>query len=438
MVVVNTRTSETSSEVGIIASTTQTQGQQPLEADVNIVATVNNDNDTVTLRSVTISTRQKVVNDGANILQIFPASGDDLGNGTNNSVTLGVNDSVEFIGIDSTTWNKDTGTQNVSSVQKDATLTAQAEMSYDTTKETLEIKGTVNTLQVGQEQCIFVKNVSGGTLDAGTVININGYDSVSDAYEVVKSIADTIENADVSGVIANDLLNNATGLATTFGRVDNIDTSSFTEGEAVFLSPTVLGTFTATKPAAIPIQVGHVGRVNASTGFVQIELIVLAPSIRGTFSDSADQTYTINVSKAINFDTNDVLEGITHSTSVDNEEITFDSAGVYIIAVEPQYSRTSGGGTNALNMYIQKSTDGGTTFVNIVNSNIKVTVASASEEAVTSLTQQLKVNATDIIRIMIQVENANLILDAFAAFGSGDNAVPVTPSVIMNIHRIGD
>jgi len=267
-----------------------------------------------------------------------------------------------------------TPTVPATSVQKDATLTNQGDMSYDSVKETLEIKGTNNTLQVGQEMYVYVRNESGGTLNEGDVVHIDSYDVTSDAFLVLKSIADTVENADVSGVVTTTMVNNSNGLITPFGRVNDLNTSSFTEGEPVYLSTTVAGAFTATKPVSTPFQVGHIGKVNATTGFLQVELIALNPSIRGVFSDTTDQTYTASTSKAINFNTNDIIEGITHSTTVDNEEITFDSGGVYIITVEPQYTRTTGGGTDVLNMYIQKSTDGGTNFVNISDSNIKFNI----------------------------------------------------------------
>lgn len=331
----------------------------------------------------------------------------------------------------------DTTPSIAKSIQKDVTITNQAEISYDTVKETLEIKGVNNTLQVGQESYVFVKNISGGTLNDGDIVRITGYDSVLDALEVVKAKADVVETAEVSGAATTTILNNDVGLITTFGRINDLNTSAFTEGEEIFLSETVAGGFTATRPSAIPIQVGHIGKVNATTGFIQIEIRELPASIRAIFSDSVDQTFTANVSKAINFNTEDVKEGITHSTSVDNEEITFPSGGVYLITVEPQYTRTVGGGTDVLNMYMQKSTDGGTNFVNIANSNIKVAISAANLEEVTSLTQTLKFNANDILRIMIQVEDSDLKLDAFVGFGSGDNLVPATPSVICNIHRIG-
>lgn len=325
----------------------------------------------------------------------------------------------------------------VKSVQKDATLTNQADISYDTIKETLEIKGVNNILQVGQEIYVFVKNVSGVTLNDGDIVRITGYDVTLDALEVDKAKADVVETAEISGMVTTTMADDATGLITMIGRVNDIDTSGFTVGEEIYLSPTVAGEFTSTRPAAIPIHIGHIGKVDATTGFIQVEIRQFSSSIRGIFSDTTDQTFTANVSKAIGFNTEDVKQGMTHSTVTKNEEITFTSGGVYLITVEPQYTRTVGGGTDILNMYMQKSTDGGTNFTNIANSNIKVSISAANQEEVTSLTQTLKFNQNDILRIMIQVEDSDLKLDAFVGFGSGDNTVPGTPSCIMNIYRLG-
>lgn len=73
---------------GITASTTQTQGQQPLLAKVNNVTTVANDNDTVTAPALVPGRPFEVFNNGANILQVFPASGENLGAGTNTAVLI--------------------------------------------------------------------------------------------------------------------------------------------------------------------------------------------------------------------------------------------------------------------------------------------------------------------------------------------------------------
>jgi len=73
---------------GITASTTQTQGQQPLTSTINQISTCVNDNDTVTLPSAVVGDACIVQNDGGETLQIFPASGETLGQGINAAMTL--------------------------------------------------------------------------------------------------------------------------------------------------------------------------------------------------------------------------------------------------------------------------------------------------------------------------------------------------------------
>lgn len=329
-------------------------------------------------------------------------------------------------------------TTPATSIQKDVAITEQAQISYDTVKETLEIKGVNNTLQVGQESYIFVTNDTGVTLLEGDVVHIDGYDGINDIPSVIKSIADLIPNAKVSGVVTTTMLAGATGLITTFGRVNDLDTDSFTEGDVIYLDPTTSGTFTATKPIGIPVQIGYVGKKDISSGFIQVDIAPLPLSIRGTFSDDTTQTFSNGISTPMAFNTNDIVVGIDHDEITDNDEITFINAGTYAVTVEPQYGISSGGGTNALNIYTQKSTDSGATFVNIPDSNIKLTVSGAGTLQVAALTQTIQFDVDDKLRIMVQVENSNLQLESFLASGIAPNNIPATPSVIMNILRIGD
>lgn len=77
-------------ETGITASTTQTQGGgTPLTEQVNIVSTVANASDAVTLASLGVGEHQDVYNAGANAAKVFPASGYTIDGGSANaSVTL--------------------------------------------------------------------------------------------------------------------------------------------------------------------------------------------------------------------------------------------------------------------------------------------------------------------------------------------------------------
>lgn len=93
----------------IIASTTQTQGQMALTRCLNIVTTVANINDVVTLphipaygglstASSSIGTHFFIKNNGANTLQIFPAAGHKIdGGATNASITLAASAKLTLI-----------------------------------------------------------------------------------------------------------------------------------------------------------------------------------------------------------------------------------------------------------------------------------------------------------------------------------------------------
>lgn len=91
---------------GITASATQTQGQQALTNRTNEIATVATTNDVVTLpeASTWIGEWLVIINNGANTLQIFPASGDNLGAGVDTSTTLAAGRIARFIAYDSTNW----------------------------------------------------------------------------------------------------------------------------------------------------------------------------------------------------------------------------------------------------------------------------------------------------------------------------------------------
>lgn len=95
---------ERKTTAGIVASIVQLQGSQPLTSEINQIATCANVNDTVTLPSAVAGLRCVVINSGAQTLQVFPALGDNLGAGVNNSTTIVAGAFKEFVAYDSTNW----------------------------------------------------------------------------------------------------------------------------------------------------------------------------------------------------------------------------------------------------------------------------------------------------------------------------------------------
>lgn len=76
-----------SSTSGITASTTQTQGQQPLTTEENQVSVCAHANDTVTMPAALTGRKCTITNDGANTLKVYPFSGDQIGAGAADAAT---------------------------------------------------------------------------------------------------------------------------------------------------------------------------------------------------------------------------------------------------------------------------------------------------------------------------------------------------------------
>jgi hypothetical protein len=93
---------------GIVASVTQTQaGATALTSRINNVATVASANDAVVLPAAKVGRRVTVMNNGANVLQVFPASSDAIDSGAADaSTTQAAGQNAEYIALDATTWEK--------------------------------------------------------------------------------------------------------------------------------------------------------------------------------------------------------------------------------------------------------------------------------------------------------------------------------------------
>lgn len=91
---------------GIIASVVQTQaGATALTNRINEVATVASTNDAVVLPAAVGGRSVIVINNGANTLQVFPASGDAINGGAvDASTTIASGNNINFVAYNNTTW----------------------------------------------------------------------------------------------------------------------------------------------------------------------------------------------------------------------------------------------------------------------------------------------------------------------------------------------
>ncbi len=116
-----------------------------------------------------------------------------------------------------------------------------------------------------------VRNETGATLTKGTVVYING--SSGNKVTVTKAIANSdATSAQTLGIMTADLTTNQNGYATVLGLVKGLDTTAYTAGAQLYLSPTVAGAMTATKPSAPQhmVYVAIVERVHANQGSLMV------------------------------------------------------------------------------------------------------------------------------------------------------------------------
>jgi hypothetical protein len=119
-----------------------------------------------------------------------------------------------------------------------------------------------------------VRNTTGATLTKGTAVYISGSTGQNSTVSKALATGDST-SAQTLGLITSDLANNSNGYVTVIGLVSNIDTSAYTDGQQLYLSPTTAGTLTATKPYAPQhlVYVAIVERAHPSQGklFVKVQ-----------------------------------------------------------------------------------------------------------------------------------------------------------------------
>lgn len=103
------------------------------------------------------------------------------------------------------------------------------------------------SLQVGQEMYVRGTNKTGTELANGQAVYIDGAQGNRPTFALANAVTE-VTSARVVGLVTANIPNNGTGYVTTFGLVRGLDTSSFSEGDVLWLSTTP-GGLTNTVPA---------------------------------------------------------------------------------------------------------------------------------------------------------------------------------------------
>lgn len=152
------------------------------------------------------------------------------------------------------------------------------DLFWDDTENALSYKPyTLNndvTINLGQENVLRVYNNSGAQINNGQVCIITG--TTGDFSTIGLAIGyDGATTYIVDGVATHDIPNNTYGFITRFGHVHDIDLSSFSNGEYLYLSQTTAGGLAQFEDLSFTGRVSQVGYVisAATNGILEVSII---------------------------------------------------------------------------------------------------------------------------------------------------------------------
>jgi hypothetical protein len=160
---------------------------------------------------------------------------------------------------------------------------------YDSTEKAFAFYNDSSALAVHVAQDLIVKviNNTGSTIANGSPVYITSTSSGQTYPNVALARADVAATASVIGLTNGAIANGATGYVSSQGTIDNVNTSTFTVGQVLYLSPYSAGQLMNTvPPTGITVQVGVATYIDSSAGHIYVKqttpLAVPASIITGT------------------------------------------------------------------------------------------------------------------------------------------------------------
>lgn len=216
------------------------------------------------------------------------------------------------------------------------------------------------TQQIGQESYAYVRNLTGNAIPNGTAVRFAGAQNNGSARLLV---APFIANGTVPtlyglGITTEEIANGADGLVTVWGKVRDVDTSTFTIGDILYVSPDTAGALTNVRPTAPDnvVPMAAVLRVDAEAGEIFVRPNYEIQKNYGSFISLTDQPVgNANVAANVTFSNTVAAQQIE---IVDSSKITFRETGFYQICIDYQLISTN---ASAKNIYFWYAVDGNNT-----------------------------------------------------------------------------
>lgn len=129
------------------------------------------------------------------------------------------------------------------------------------------------TLATANKLTAIAYNQTGSTLTKGTVVYISGAHGNLPTISKAQANAEST-SAGTYGLVVADIANASSGSVIIAGLAENLNTSGYVDGNILYLSPTVAGGWTTTKPVAPNhmVYLGVVTRSHPNLGTVQLRV----------------------------------------------------------------------------------------------------------------------------------------------------------------------
>jgi hypothetical protein len=176
--------------------------------------------------------------------------------------------------ISTTTLTSDTVSNNLDFTPTTAPSYQEGRVWYDSTEKALAFYNDSSTIavHVGQDLIVKVINNTGSTIPNGSPVYVTSVSSGQTYPNVALAKADVAATASVIGLTNGAIPNGAFGYVTSQGTIDNVNTSTYTVGQVLYLSPYSAGQLMNTvPPTGITVQVGVVTFVNSTTGHIYVK-----------------------------------------------------------------------------------------------------------------------------------------------------------------------
>lgn len=167
---------------------------------------------------------------------------------------------------------------------------AEGRIWYDSTVKALTYNNDIsgNSLHIGQETQLKVRNSTGSTIAKGAPVYITSTSSGVSFPNIALAKADTLTTGNAIGLTNEAIANGADGYVVINGILNGVNTGTFTVGDILYVSPYSAGQLMNTfPPTGYPVRIGVVSFVNSSTGSIYINqsnAFVQASSVVGTLA----------------------------------------------------------------------------------------------------------------------------------------------------------